>query len=72
MQLAAQKRNLLFSLLIVFVSTISLTVANDQLPELEIHNTFKPESCERKAAPTDVITLHYKGTLQDGKVFDSR
>lgn len=41
-------------------------------PELEIHNTFKPEDCNRKAKVTDVLTLHYKGTLENGEVFDSR
>lgn len=40
---------------------------------LEIHNTFKPENCERKAKPIDVLTVHYKGSLKEGgAVFDSR
>lgn len=39
---------------------------------LEIHNTFKPDACDRKAKSTDVLTLHYKGFLQGSeKVFDS-
>lgn len=41
-------------------------------PELEIHNTFKPENCARKSKVTDILTLHYKGTLENGNVFDSR
>lgn len=40
--------------------------------ELEIHNTFKPENCPRKAKPIDVLTVHYKGTVKGGAVFDSR
>lgn len=39
---------------------------------LEVHNLFKPEDCQRKAKATDVITVHYKGTLENGRVFDSR
>lgn len=41
-------------------------------PDLEIHNTFVPEPCARKARVTDIITLHYKGTLENGQLFDSR
>lgn len=44
----------------------------DSEPDLEVHNTFQPENCPRKAKVTDVLTLHYKGTLQSGEVFDSR
>lgn len=61
--------------LIMVLSLVATTVySNDSenLPELEIHNTFKPENCVRKAKSTDVLTLHYKGTLPDGHVFDSR
>jgi len=39
---------------------------------LEIHETFKPEPCPRKAKITDVVTLHYRGQLENGEVFDSR
>lgn len=39
---------------------------------LEIHNTFKPELCDRKAKANDVLTLHYKGYLNDTmELFDS-
>lgn len=58
--------------LILFIYVIDVESADEELPELEIHNTFKPETCDRTAKPTDVITLHYKGTLKDtGKEFDS-
>ncbi|KAG9510591.1 Peptidyl-prolyl cis-trans isomerase FKBP14 [Fragariocoptes setiger] len=39
--------------------------------KVEIHYTFKPEVCERKAKVTDLLTLHYRGALQDGTEFDS-
>lgn len=58
------------------VATIVMGLAIDLVlcgePELEIHHTFKPEQCLRKAKVTDILTLHYKGTLEDGTVFDSR
>lgn len=39
---------------------------------LEIHNTFRPEQCDRKAKVTDLLTLHYKGYLKEaGTPFDS-
>lgn len=52
---------------------LSVAVANEQEePQLEIHNTFKPETCDRKAKSTDVLTLHYKGYIQGSdQVFDS-
>lgn len=66
-----------FYLILVVLAFLSLVVSNsdatnEELAELEVHNTFKPETCDRKAKATDVITLHYKGTLQNGQVFDSR
>lgn len=63
-------KNTLLSLAVaIYIVTIFVS-ANE--PDLEVHNTFKPEQCARKAKVTDVLTLHYKGTLQNGEVFDSR
>lgn len=58
------------------ISTNTFVSASDEKNpenlEVEIHNTFKPETCDRKARATDVVTLHYKGTLKEtGHVFDS-
>lgn len=60
--------------LLPILTVVSMTITHVQSnePELEIHNTFKPEDCKRKAKVTDVITLHYKGMLENGQVFDSR
>lgn len=65
--------NSLLTLVIItiYLMTISFVSATDEA-DLEIHNTFKPEQCKRKAKVTDILTLHYKGTLQNGEVFDSR
>lgn len=59
-------------ILMLLICIINVVSAEEELPELEIHNTFKPETCDRKAKPTDIITLNYKGTLKDtNKEFDS-
>lgn len=42
-------------------------------PKVEIVHLFKPENCARHAKLTDLLTLHYKGTLEKtGEEFDSR
>ena len=61
----------LFTCAITVMCLATLSRCSDE-PDLEVHNTFKPEDCKRKARVTDVLTLHYKGTLQNGEVFDSR
>lgn len=65
--------NILTILTSLLISITLIQVhCEDQTNELEIHNTFMPEVCDRKAKVTDLLTLHYKGELKDsGKVFDS-
>lgn len=65
---------LTISILLCAIVLIARQAVADEagLAELEIHNTFKPENCDRKARATDYLTLHYRGTLEDGKEFDSR
>lgn len=63
------------STLLVAILTLTSSSARGEEEaekELEIHYTFKPENCDRKAKVTDLVTLHYKGTLENGQVFDSR
>lgn len=72
-KLAAELPKEVAILLLLLACVVNVDSSDQELPELEIHYTFKPEKCERKAKVTDVITLHYKGTLKEtGKEFDSR
>lgn len=57
---------------VLFAISSLAIVALCSEPKVEVHNTFKPEVCDRKAQTTDQITLHYKGSLENGEVFDSR
>lgn len=70
---AITKSNIIYLTLVAQIILFATVWSSEShQPQLEVHNLFKPETCERKARATDVITVHYKGTLDNGKVFDSR
>lgn len=41
-------------------------------PEFKIDVVSKPDECSSKSKSGDMLTMHYTGTLDDGKKFDSR
>lgn len=62
----------LTNLILLAITILLVSAVRADEPELEIHYTFKPEVCDRKAKVTDQLTLHYRGYLKDGeKQFDS-
>ena len=44
----------------------------DEVTELHVETTHKPSECSREAKRGDMLSMHYRGTLLDGTVFDSR
>lgn len=40
--------------------------------ELEISTISKPDDCDKVSKRGDMLTMHYRGTLDDGTEFDSR
>jgi len=45
---------------------------NSGATELKTEVLYTPDECSTKSKNGDMLTMHYKGTLQDGTTFDSR
>jgi len=45
---------------------------NSGATELKTEVLYAPDVCNAKSKNGDMLTMHYKGTLQDGTTFDSR
>ena len=45
---------------------------NTGATELKTEVLYAPDVCNTKSKNGDMLTMHYKGTLQDGTTFDSR
>ncbi|CAG9138236.1 unnamed protein product [Plutella xylostella] len=62
------------SLLCVFVvlALAGATSAGQDVKELKVEVVSVPEGCTVKSKQSDMLTMHYTGTLDDGHKFDSR
>lgn len=57
----------------VYILAIFTVLASADEPEVKIEVLSKPDGeCERQAKRGDMMVMHYTGTLEDGKKFDSR
>ena len=57
---------------VILLSIILTFVKSDAGKELKITTSYLPEGCQIKSKTGDSLTMHYLGTLEDGKKFDSR
>jgi hypothetical protein len=53
-------------------NSASETTSSDTTEKLKTEILYTPEVCTTKSKNGDMLTMHYKGTLQDGTTFDSR
>lgn len=58
-------------LLSAFLIALFADVYSDLTDELEIEILHKPEKCQKTSKKGDMLSMHYKGTLDDGTMFDS-
>jgi len=64
--------NLLLKYIALHIILYTYVMSSDEvLPELGIEVLNPVDDCDRKSNKGDMLTMHYKGTLEDGTEFDS-
>jgi len=60
-----------FAVLSVLAVSVSCGDVETTPSGLKVEYLTKPDSCEKQAKNGDMLEMHYTGTLEDGKKFDS-
>jgi len=60
-----------FAVLAVFAVSVSCGEIETTPSGLKVEYLSKPDNCDRQAKNGDMLEMHYTGTLEDGKKFDS-
>ena len=62
----------LLCLALAVAATAAATSAQASNAELQVETLHKPSECARQARRGDMLSMHYRGSLDDGSEFDSR
>ena len=71
-QIIKMTRSVYLSCALLCIVAFGVVLAEDGKEELKIEVLHKPDDCEVKSQKGALLSMHYKGTFEDGKQFDSR
>lgn len=66
------KSIIILSCLVAAISCSDKKITKNPNFKIEVLDNSVPEGCTEKSKKGDMLTMHYKGMLLDGTVFDSR